>query len=301
MSLNMQIRGGIGIRIGAAIRNVLILLVACSSYSAAHGHYSAELGRWLTRDPAAYVDGPSLYLYAHSNSPRHADPTGTVVVGFTGGGDIDPGRILEDTASDIAGAAKGENWRLFKESQAIAAKRFVQDELRAQCQQAVILFGHSYGADAALQAAGYLRNREHTGRKSDPPPTTVDYLVTLDPVWKLFSRRVPSNVTEAENYYETMSNFRIVRGRRGFGAVDINVGPWAISAGEWSKTHVLKGPNAGEDKEYGYWAFHADVPRVSTLMNIHVRITNVGIIPQPIISVINWVEHAKDIVRRRRQ
>jgi hypothetical protein len=61
MSLSTQTQGGVGIRVGTAIRTVVILLVACSSFSPARGHYSAELGRWLTRDPAGYVDGMNLF------------------------------------------------------------------------------------------------------------------------------------------------------------------------------------------------------------------------------------------------
>lgn len=35
-----------------------------------------ELGRWLTRDPAGYVDGLSLYLYVSGNPMMLIDPTG---------------------------------------------------------------------------------------------------------------------------------------------------------------------------------------------------------------------------------
>jgi len=38
--------------------------------------YSAELGRWITRDPRAYCDGANLYRYAAATPVRNNDPTG---------------------------------------------------------------------------------------------------------------------------------------------------------------------------------------------------------------------------------
>ena len=41
-----------------------------------HRHYEPEAGRWLTPDPAGYVDGLSLYLYVRGNPITLVDPTG---------------------------------------------------------------------------------------------------------------------------------------------------------------------------------------------------------------------------------
>ncbi|GAA2828376.1 SpvB/TcaC N-terminal domain-containing protein [Kribbella solani] len=43
-----------------------------------HGarYYACWLGRWLTPDPAGFVDGPNLYLYVSANPVRFHDPTG---------------------------------------------------------------------------------------------------------------------------------------------------------------------------------------------------------------------------------
>ncbi|MCW5755177.1 MAG: RHS repeat-associated core domain-containing protein, partial [Phycisphaeraceae bacterium] len=38
--------------------------------------YDAKLGRWVSRDPAGYVDGTSLYQYGQSNSLKYSDPSG---------------------------------------------------------------------------------------------------------------------------------------------------------------------------------------------------------------------------------
>ena len=40
--------------------------------------YSAELGRFLQRDPAGYVDGLNLYIYVQNNPLRYTDPDGLV-------------------------------------------------------------------------------------------------------------------------------------------------------------------------------------------------------------------------------
>ncbi len=41
-----------------------------------HRVYDPELGRWVQRDPAGYIDGLSLYLYAGGNPFSFIDPTG---------------------------------------------------------------------------------------------------------------------------------------------------------------------------------------------------------------------------------
>lgn len=45
-------------------------------YLVRHRWYEPDAGRWLTRDPAGYVDGMSLYLYAKGNPLSLVDPTG---------------------------------------------------------------------------------------------------------------------------------------------------------------------------------------------------------------------------------
>jgi RHS repeat-associated protein len=38
--------------------------------------YDPEIGRWLTPDPAGFVDGPNLYAYVSNNPLTHIDPLG---------------------------------------------------------------------------------------------------------------------------------------------------------------------------------------------------------------------------------
>lgn len=54
----------------------VILITLLPSSALAHRHYDPEHGRWLQRDPAAYVDGMHLYEYALSSPARFMDPVG---------------------------------------------------------------------------------------------------------------------------------------------------------------------------------------------------------------------------------
>ncbi|HEX2839598.1 MAG TPA: RHS repeat-associated core domain-containing protein [Phycisphaerales bacterium] len=52
---------------------------AIKQYHVRHRVYNAEVGRWLTRDPKGYVDGPQLCSYVAASPLRHADPDGTTI------------------------------------------------------------------------------------------------------------------------------------------------------------------------------------------------------------------------------
>jgi RHS repeat-associated protein len=47
--------------------------------------YEANLGRWLTRDPAGYVDGLNVYQFVRSNPLMFVDPTGLFISYIFGG------------------------------------------------------------------------------------------------------------------------------------------------------------------------------------------------------------------------
>jgi RHS repeat-associated protein len=38
--------------------------------------YTPHVGRWLSEDPAGYVDGPNQYLYVKNNPINMTDPSG---------------------------------------------------------------------------------------------------------------------------------------------------------------------------------------------------------------------------------
>jgi RHS repeat-associated protein len=48
---------------------------------ARHRWYDADAGRWITRDPAGYIDGLSLYLYVKGNPLSLVDPMGLAGLG----------------------------------------------------------------------------------------------------------------------------------------------------------------------------------------------------------------------------
>jgi len=52
---------------------------ATQMYVVRHRWYSAENGRWLTRDPLGYVDGQSVYEALRANPNRYIDPYGQSV------------------------------------------------------------------------------------------------------------------------------------------------------------------------------------------------------------------------------
>jgi len=51
--------------------------------------YAPPTGRWLSEDPAGYVDGPNQYLYVRNNPTNRVDPSGRIGIRcecfFTGG------------------------------------------------------------------------------------------------------------------------------------------------------------------------------------------------------------------------
>lgn len=43
-------------------------------------YYAPEIGRWITPDPAGFVDGPNLYGYIHNRPLFYIDPDGRILV-----------------------------------------------------------------------------------------------------------------------------------------------------------------------------------------------------------------------------
>jgi RHS repeat-associated protein len=82
-------------------------------------YYSAELGRFVSRDPAGYVDGVNLYHYARSQPTKLADPHGeaaitVAVVVFTAGRGITHlilgGVYYNNCLECVARAEKTADW-----------------------------------------------------------------------------------------------------------------------------------------------------------------------------------------------
>ncbi len=67
--------------------------------------YPVVLGRWLTRDPLQYADGPSLYLVLCANPIRHNDPWG--LLSQSASGDAASCEAAKPVVDDPAGAVAG--------------------------------------------------------------------------------------------------------------------------------------------------------------------------------------------------
>ena len=73
-----------------------------------HRYYDSELGRFVTRDPSGYPDGPNNYLYCNNNPINFIDPLGL--------GEADKRRNLAGRAADavlygLAGGNAGATLR----------------------------------------------------------------------------------------------------------------------------------------------------------------------------------------------
>ena len=54
-------------------------------YCVRYRYYHPRLGRWISRDPAGYVDGMDLFLYSRANPVNYPDPLGLISLPITGG------------------------------------------------------------------------------------------------------------------------------------------------------------------------------------------------------------------------
>ncbi|MGF1484603.1 MAG: RHS repeat-associated core domain-containing protein [Opitutales bacterium] len=59
--------------------------IASDLHLAQYRAYDSELGRWLSRDPALFIDGPNLYTYVNNNPIYAVDPDGRFLNLVSGG------------------------------------------------------------------------------------------------------------------------------------------------------------------------------------------------------------------------
>ncbi|MFT5319417.1 MAG: RHS repeat-associated protein, partial [Chlamydiales bacterium] len=64
-------------------------------------YYMPETGRWITRDPAGFADGPNLYAYVHGNPMKYYDPYGLTAREFAEAAGKSFAGGLKDMASGI--------------------------------------------------------------------------------------------------------------------------------------------------------------------------------------------------------
>lgn len=87
------------------IRTLIVTLLALMAFSQdALAVYDPGTGRFITRDPAGYVDGMNLYRYGRSSPARYVDPVGRAA--------LEPGNDLPDWApSTSSPGSPGDWWR----------------------------------------------------------------------------------------------------------------------------------------------------------------------------------------------
>jgi len=139
-------------------------------YTVRHRHYSPALGRFLERDPAGYIDGSSLYLYARSNPVTILDPTGRFgLVGAL------VGAVVGGVVGGVGAAIAGEDWKVgalagVAVGAAVGSGAAI---VGAAFSEGAIGLGAALGTNALIGAAGgvtepIVRNVLHELTTGDP-------------------------------------------------------------------------------------------------------------------------------------
>ncbi|MBL4697771.1 MAG: hypothetical protein JKX70_02955 [Phycisphaerales bacterium] len=186
-------------------------------YAVRNRVYDPGLGRWLTKDPAGFVDGRSLYQYGQSSPVIHNDPSGLkrIIVafdgqnffGFTGRGSMRSNsrwnsNLKARFPNDIIWHSEEDGDILRWQAGKIRAR--INAECRKTCKKpTVILMGHSNGGDGARKTARQLGGRNNT--------VAVGLLFLIDPVYKPWwghkpsrNRAVSRNATTTIDWYQRM-------------------------------------------------------------------------------------------------
>jgi RHS repeat-associated protein len=167
--------------------------------------YSPTMGRFLKVDPVMDLklatripQGWNRYTYVRSNPISFIDPDGRVVVGFTGLTGRNNGSAVHEIAAALTADGKLGPVGVFPSERVDLALAFVLRALDNDPTQPVVIFGHSWGGDAALGLATVLNKYKRE----------VHVLGVFDAQGKWFSffsknRSVPHNVNFAINYFQT--------------------------------------------------------------------------------------------------
>ncbi len=156
--------------------------------------YSPSM-QWLSWNPANYPDGPSAYLPIADNPINGRDPTGKVVLYYTGGPFPAASDRLSDTIkAEVLKVFPKEDVIVWKNDSTGAGLNKLLDSLKKNPCQRVVIAGYSYGGQAAVDAS----------RRLDSMHIKVDALLTVDSVDKPFqdAYKIPGNVAFNENWFQ---------------------------------------------------------------------------------------------------
>jgi RHS repeat-associated protein len=187
--------------------------------------YSAEFGRWLSRDPIGEAGGINLYGYVFNNPVNLWDPWGLYDVGFYGaGGNTEGNAALRDYVEGRGGKAYDRTQK---------GQQQAMDDIkkaREAGDNCLTISGYSWGTRAARDLVNKLKEQG----------IDVDQLNLVDPVNQFGqpgSITVPDNVKSADNYYQTSGG-------------PFNGGP-AANPGPNVRNHDMSGPGVDHNNIVG--------------------------------------------------
>ena len=127
--------------------------------------YRPEIGRWMSRDPIGEALQRNVFPFIHNESVAHIDYIGLIAI-YIGGAAERMQKQLEGFRK-ASGADIAYDFQQHDEIEEMIRKRYEADPC-----EAIILIGHSYGGDTALDVAAKFKEK----------PCICLYVVTLDPV-----------------------------------------------------------------------------------------------------------------------
>ena len=154
--------------------------------------YVPESGRWLSRDPIGEYFQRHLYSFVKNNGVRHFDLLGLLAIYIGGAGEEEWQKQL-DTFRKQAGCDEA-----FNNKEHAEIEKRIRDAVKGNPCEPIIIVGHSYGGDTAMDVAASLKDLE----------CLCLYVITLDPVshfdpdtW-FWQNPATTNITEWINVYQ---------------------------------------------------------------------------------------------------